>query len=660
MVETLNNRLQEDENFVENIGLVIVDEAHYNSFRKIFQFYQGGNILGVTATPLSSNRVLPLNDNYNKLLVGESIASLIEGQYLANAETYTYDVNLHGLKIGTNGDFTVSSSDVVYGNYFMQEKLLFAYEEIAVGTKTLIFNPGIETSVRVEETFKKRGFKIRHLDSTFSDKDRKEVLQWFKETKDAILSSVGILTTGFDEPTVETIILNRATRSLTLYHQMIGRGSRKLPKKDIFKVIDLGNNVRRFGLWQDYINWQDAFRFPDRFLESRLSESDDIEFEVEFEFPKKLVDLIDIKALDDFNMKDVYYDCLDSEEAIEDIKKGKVVIVVDDEDRENEGDFIAAAECVTPEMINFMATHGRGLICAPLTAERCDELGLVQMVTNNTVLHETQFTVSVDLIGHGCTTGISVQDRAKTIKALINPDTKPSDLGRPGHIFPLRAKDGGVLRRTGHTEAAVDLARLAGFAPAGILVEILNEDGTMARLPQLIEVAKKFDLKLISIEQLIEYRMHNESLIERILKGISLEVNDSEIVSIVGSSGAALENVCIPAMMNGQSMGDAKKLAAPLLDRLGLAHRSEHKPNELSGGEQQRVAVARALINRPSIIFADEPSGNLDTENSTLLHNLFFELREEFRQTFVIVTHNENLAKMADRMITMKDGMIVE
>ncbi len=203
------------------------------------------------------------------------------------------------------------------------------------------------------------------------------------------------------------------------------------------------------------------------------------------------------------------------EEAIEDIKNGKVVIVVDDEDRENEGDFIAAAECATPEMINFMATHGRGLICTPLTAERCDELALNQMVTNNTVLHETQFTVSVDLIGHGCTTGISVHDRAKTIKALVDPATKPSDLGRPGHIFPLRAKEGGVLRRTGHTEAAVDLARLAGFAPAGILVEILNEDGTMARLPQLVDVAKKFDLKLISIEQLIEYRMHNESLIER-------------------------------------------------------------------------------------------------------------------------------------------------
>jgi len=205
------------------------------------------------------------------------------------------------------------------------------------------------------------------------------------------------------------------------------------------------------------------------------------------------------------------------EEAIEDIKKGKVIIVVDDEDRENEGDFIAAAEMVTPEMINFMATYGRGLICAPLTERRCEELELNLMVTNNTVLHETQFTVSVDLIGQGCTTGISVHDRSKTIKALVDKDTKPADLGRPGHIFPLRAKKGGVLRRTGHTEAAIDLARLAGLEPAGILVEILNEDGTMARLPQLVGVAKKFDLKLISIEQLIEYRMKHDSLIEEIV-----------------------------------------------------------------------------------------------------------------------------------------------
>jgi 3,4-dihydroxy 2-butanone 4-phosphate synthase/GTP cyclohydrolase II len=203
------------------------------------------------------------------------------------------------------------------------------------------------------------------------------------------------------------------------------------------------------------------------------------------------------------------------EEAIEDIRLGKIIIVVDDENRENEGDFIAAAEMATPEMINFMATNGRGLICAPLTEERCNEIELAMMVENNTVLHHTQFTVSVDLIGHGCTTGISVHDRAKTIKALVDPKTKPSDLGRPGHIFPLRAKSGGVLRRTGHTEAAIDLARLAGLEPAGILVEILNEDGTMARLPELMKVANKFDLKLISIEDLVAYRMDHDSLINK-------------------------------------------------------------------------------------------------------------------------------------------------
>jgi 3,4-dihydroxy 2-butanone 4-phosphate synthase/GTP cyclohydrolase II len=202
-------------------------------------------------------------------------------------------------------------------------------------------------------------------------------------------------------------------------------------------------------------------------------------------------------------------------EAIDAIKKGEVVIVVDDENRENEGDFIAAAEMVSPEMINFMATHGRGLICAPLTEERCEHLGLNMMVKNNTVLHNTQFTVSVDLIGNGCTTGISVHDRAKTIKALVDEDTKIHDLGRPGHIFPLRAKEGGVLRRTGHTEASIDLARLAGLKPAGILVEILNEDGTMARLPELMKVAEKFDLKLISIEDLVAYRMEHDSLINK-------------------------------------------------------------------------------------------------------------------------------------------------
>jgi len=205
------------------------------------------------------------------------------------------------------------------------------------------------------------------------------------------------------------------------------------------------------------------------------------------------------------------------EEAIEEIKKGNVVIVVDDEDRENEGDFLTAAENVTPEIINFMATHGRGLICAPLLESRCDELGLDLMVKSNSAAYETPFTVSVDLIGHGCTTGISASDRSKTVQALIDPEIKPEELGKPGHIFPLRAKKGGVLRRAGHTEAAVDLARLAGFKPAGLIVEILNEDGTMARLPQLVKIAEKFDLKIVSIEDLIKYRIKNESLIDRVV-----------------------------------------------------------------------------------------------------------------------------------------------
>lgn len=210
---------------------------------------------------------------------------------------------------------------------------------------------------------------------------------------------------------------------------------------------------------------------------------------------------------------------LDSiESAIEDIKTGRIVIAVDDDDRENEGDFIIASRHVTPEVVNFMSKHGRGLICVALLEERCDALGLELMVNNNTALHETAFTVSVDLLGHGCTTGISAHDRAKTIQALIDPHTKPEDLGRPGHIFPLRAKKGGVLRRAGHTEAAVDLARLAGLEPSGVLVEIMNEDGTMARVPELMEIAKKFDFKIISIKDLIEYRIKRDSLIDEIVR----------------------------------------------------------------------------------------------------------------------------------------------
>lgn len=214
---------------------------------------------------------------------------------------------------------------------------------------------------------------------------------------------------------------------------------------------------------------------------------------------------------------------LDSiEDAIEDIKNGKVIIVVDDEDRENEGDFICAAECITPDIVNFMATHGRGLICAPIIEDRCDELGLELMVGQNTAAFETPFTVSVDLIGHGCTTGISAHDRFKTIKALADPETKPEELGKPGHIFPLKAKTGGVLRRAGHTEAAIDFARLAGFRPAGVLVEIMNDDGTMARLPDLVKVAERFDLKLVSIQDLIQYRVDKESLIKREVVNVNM------------------------------------------------------------------------------------------------------------------------------------------
>src|SRR6476620_132963 len=210
---------------------------------------------------------------------------------------------------------------------------------------------------------------------------------------------------------------------------------------------------------------------------------------------------------------------LDSiESAIEDIRSGKIVIVVDDEDRENEGDFIIASRFATPDVVNFMSKHGRGLICVALLEERCDALGLELMVNNNTALHETAFTVSVDLLGHGCTTGISAQDRARTVQALIDPNTKPEELGKPGHIFPLRAKRGGVLRRAGHTEAAVDLARLAGFEPSGVMVEIMNDDGSMARLPELKEIARKFDFRIISIKDLIEYRIKRDSLIDEIVR----------------------------------------------------------------------------------------------------------------------------------------------
>lgn len=287
MVETLNNRLQEEKVQINNIGLVIIDEAHYNSFRKLFKYFEKATILGVTATPLSSNIKLPMKDHYKHLIVGESIQSLINKNYLAKANLYNYDVSLKTLKIGINGDYTVKSSDEFYSNQSMLGKLVAAYEELAKGTKTLIFNNGINTSLYVYETFKKAGYDIRHLDNKNSATERREILDWFSETPNAILTSVSILTTGFDEPTVESIILNRATRSLTLYFQMIGRGSRILPNKNTFNVVDLGNNIARFGPWDSPVDWQEIFHFPDFYLEN-IKNDDEIEREFIYEMPEAL------------------------------------------------------------------------------------------------------------------------------------------------------------------------------------------------------------------------------------------------------------------------------------------------------------------------------------------------------------------------------------
>lgn len=287
MVETLNNRLRDKILDLDNIGLMIVDEAHYNSFGKLFKFYDKGVVLGVTATPLSSNINIRMKDTYDELIVGESISSLIETGFLARAITYHYHVGLTSLKVGMNGDYTVSSSERLYNNHVMQEKLLSSYREKCLGKKTLIFNNGILTSQYVYATFQEAGYDIKHLDHTHSDRERKEILQWFREKPNAILTSVSILTTGFDEPTVDCIILNRATKSLTLYFQMIGRGSRILPHKQEFTVIDLGNNLNRFGLWDAPVDWVDIFRNPESYLAGILND-EQIERNYKYVMPEEI------------------------------------------------------------------------------------------------------------------------------------------------------------------------------------------------------------------------------------------------------------------------------------------------------------------------------------------------------------------------------------
>ncbi len=305
MVETLNNRLNEGKLKLEDIGLVIIDEAHYNSFRKLFKFFDKCFILGVTATPLSSNIKLPMKDNYKELIVGDDISTLIKNGFLASAEIYNHDVSLDTLKVGMNGDYTVKSSEALYTNSNMQSKLLFAYEELAKGEKTLIFNNGINTSREVYYTFKRAGYDVRHLDNTCNKQERRDILKWFKHTPGSVLTSVSILTTGFDEPSVENIILNRATRSLTLYFQMIGRGSRISGDKTTFKVIDLGNNALRFGPWSQPVDWQHIYKNPDFYLEN-LRNDEDIERDFVYEMPDSLKKRFKKNPNDDFDIKEEY------------------------------------------------------------------------------------------------------------------------------------------------------------------------------------------------------------------------------------------------------------------------------------------------------------------------------------------------------------------
>lgn len=305
MVETLNNRLYDKKFELNEIGLVIIDEAHNNSFRKLFKYFEECFILGVTATPLSSNFKLPLKDSYKELIVGHSIPFLVNQGFLAKATTFSYDVSLNKLKIGINGDYTVRSSEELYSGVQMQNKLLYAFEQRSKGKKTLIFNNGINTSQYVYHTFKEAGYDIRHLDNTTPKKQRKEILEWFKKKPDAIISSVSILTTGFDEPTIESIILNRATRSLTLYYQMIGRGSRAIPGKSTFDVIDLGNNAARFGLWAEEVDWQLIFAYPEHFLENLISD-DEIERRFVYTMPEELKAKFAKSESLEFNVKKVY------------------------------------------------------------------------------------------------------------------------------------------------------------------------------------------------------------------------------------------------------------------------------------------------------------------------------------------------------------------
>ena len=314
MVETLNNRLNDNKLDISDVGLVIIDEAHYNSFTKLFKFFEKSFILGVTATPLSSNKDLPMKKNYNELITGETIENLIENEFLARCETFIYDMGLTSLEVGSNGDYTVKSSEDLYTSPAMLQKTVDAYKKHSLGKKTLIFNNGINTSISVYYAFRQAGLPIMHLDNTATKKQRKQILDWFHETPNAILTSVSILTTGFDEPTIDTIILNRATKSLTLYYQMIGRGSRILNNKEKFNVIDLGNNIYRFGPWGADLDWQLIFKSPNWYAD-RIKSDDAIEANFKHELPDEIKEEFSKSEDTYFDIRQCYKDAVDAGES---------------------------------------------------------------------------------------------------------------------------------------------------------------------------------------------------------------------------------------------------------------------------------------------------------------------------------------------------------
>jgi len=380
MVETLNNRLQEDKLDISNVGLVIIDEAHYNSFTKLFKYFEKAFLLGVTATPLSSNIKLPMNNNYDELIAGESIESLIDNGFLSRAEMFSYNVGLTSLVVGANGDYTVQSSEDLYTGSDMLSKLLQSYEERCKGKKTLIFNNGINTSLYVYDAFKHAGYPIAHLDNTATKKQRKAILKWFKETPDAILTSVSILTTGFDEPTVESIILNRATKSLTLYYQMIGRGSRVLKNKSTFTVIDLGNNFYRFGPWGADLDWQRIFKSPNMYLENILDD-DEIEDNFSYTMPEELRTEFGKSEDVSFDIRKTYVDS---------VKNGE-----------------------TSKVVLERSINNHAKICIENSEDVYDALGLAKMLGDDIDFRVTRYTKCISKSTHNFVTWLKDDYRLK-------------------------------------------------------------------------------------------------------------------------------------------------------------------------------------------------------------------------------------------------------